>query len=58
MDMDAVTETMGHIERKYSVDLERAKSQDERDKIEILKTKETYKEMKKLDRQNERASPK
>ena len=58
MDMDAVTETMNHLESRKSIELTKASSKDERDKIEELHGKDRYKAMKDLDRQNERASPK
>ena len=58
MDVDAVTETMNHLESKKSIELTKASSQDERAKIEELHGKERYKAMKVLDKQNERASPK
>ena len=58
MNMDAVTETMNHLEHRKSVELTKAPSVEEKAKIEELYGKERYKAMKDLDRQNERASPK
>ena len=58
MDMDAVTETMSHLESKKSIELSKASSKDEREKVVELNDKDRYKAMKDLDRQNERASPK
>ena len=58
MNMDAVTETMNHLEHRKSIELTKAPSVEEKAKIEELYGKERYKAMKDLDRQNERASPK
>ena len=49
---------MNTLEKRYSVDIEKAAAGEERDKLVKLQSKDRYKAMKELDRQNERASPK
>ena len=44
------------LDRKFSGDIEKAKG-DERQKLEHLQSRERFKAMKGLDRDNERASP-
>ena len=49
---------MNNLEKRYSVDIEKASAGEEKDKLMKLQSKDRYKAMKELDRQNERASPK
>ena len=51
-------DTVNTLEKRYSVDIEKAAAGEERDKLVKLQSKDRYKAMKELDRQNERASPK
>ena len=58
MPMNQVKDTMNNLEKRYSVDIEKASPGEEKDKLMKLQSKDRYKAMKELDRQNERASPK
>ena len=58
MDVELVLDQMSSIEKKYSVDMTDATSDEARTQIEAKIGKERYKAMKMLDKNNERASPK
>ena len=58
MDVELVLDQMNSIEKKYSCDLTDAPSDDARGEIQAKMSKERYKAMKMLDKNNERASPK
>ena len=57
MDVSEVEDVMGKIERQYSIDIEQSKG-DNKKKLQRLASKDRYKAMKELDKNNERASPK
>ena len=57
MAMNEVRDSMLSLEKRYSVDIENAADAESKDRLTKLQSKERYKAMRQLDRQNERASP-
>ena len=58
MPMGAVTQTMNNLEKKYSAEMEKKTGTVNHTELSAMHSKERFKAMKELDRQNERASPK
>ena len=58
MDVETVLDRINTIEKKYSVELQNATTDEMKADIEANMGRERFKTMKKLDKANERASPK
>ena len=57
MPMNQVKDTMNNLEKRYSVDIDKAAAGEEKEELQRKHSKDRYKAMKEMDRMNERASP-